>query len=308
MSDAKKQAVGPGPTDEVVVMVTGGSGLVGKGIQAALEAGRAGPKPANERWVFLTSKDADLRDRCTAACEGWPSSAARAARIEARPHPAAARCRRRRHPRAVGTTLTIAPRTRAPGCSESTRRAYETHRPTYVIHLAALVGGLFKNMALKVEFWRDNVAMNDNVMHWAKEYKVKNILSCPQLPRTHWHASKPHAAPPPNPYYPWHTCSARGPVCSVGPSCLTPPHVLPLSQVKKLVSCLSTCIFPDQTTYPIDETMVHNGPPHRSNEGYAYAKRMIDVLNRCSPTRFYSCGPFVFGGTPGRAPCSGRVL
>jgi hypothetical protein len=27
-------------------------------------------------------------------------------------------------------------------------------------------------------------------------------------------------------------------------------------QVKKLVSCLSTCIFPDKTTYPIDETMV----------------------------------------------------
>jgi GDP-L-fucose synthase len=27
--------------------------------------------------------------------------------------------------------------------------------------------------------------------------------------------------------------------------------------------------------------MIHNGPPHRSNEGYAYAKRMIDVMNRC---------------------------
>lgn len=26
--------------------------------------------------------------------------------------------------------------------------------------------------------------------------------------------------------------------------------------VKKVVSCLSTCVFPDQTTYPIDETMV----------------------------------------------------
>lgn len=50
--------------------------------------------------------------------------------------------------------------------------------------------------------------------------------------------------------------------------------------VKKLVSCLSTCIFPDKTTYPIDETMLHNGPPHPSNEGYAYAKRMVDVLTR----------------------------
>ena len=26
--------------------------------------------------------------------------------------------------------------------------------------------------------------------------------------------------------------------------------------------------------------MIHNGPPHFSNEGYAYAKRMIEVLNR----------------------------
>jgi GDP-L-fucose synthase len=26
--------------------------------------------------------------------------------------------------------------------------------------------------------------------------------------------------------------------------------------------------------------MIHNGPPHHSNEGYAYAKRMVDVQNR----------------------------
>ena len=50
--------------------------------------------------------------------------------------------------------------------------------------------------------------------------------------------------------------------------------------VKKVVSCLSTCIFPDKTSYPIDEQMVHNGPPHESNLGYAYAKRMIDVMNQ----------------------------
>ncbi|TKS91844.1 GDP-L-fucose synthase [Collichthys lucidus] len=40
------------------------------------------------------------------------------------------------------------------------------------------------------------------------------------------------------------------------------------------------CIFPDKTSYPIDETMIHNGPPHDSNFGYSYAKRMIDVQNR----------------------------
>ena len=27
-------------------------------------------------------------------------------------------------------------------------------------------------------------------------------------------------------------------------------------KVEKLVSCLSTCIFPDKTPYPIDETMI----------------------------------------------------
>lgn len=53
-----------------------------------------------------------------------------------------------------------------------------------------------------------------------------------------------------------------------------------LHNVTKLVSMLSTCIFPDKTTYPINETMLHDGPPHPSNEGYAYAKRLIDTMNR----------------------------
>jgi GDP-L-fucose synthase len=51
--------------------------------------------------------------------------------------------------------------------------------------------------------------------------------------------------------------------------------------VKKVISCLSTCIFPDSITYPIDESMIHLGPPHSSNYGYAYAKRMIDITNKC---------------------------
>ena len=53
-----------------------------------------------------------------------------------------------------------------------------------------------------------------------------------------------------------------------------------INNVTKLVSMLSTCIFPDKTSYPIDETMLHDGPPHPSNEGYAYAKRLIDTMNR----------------------------
>jgi GDP-L-fucose synthase len=50
--------------------------------------------------------------------------------------------------------------------------------------------------------------------------------------------------------------------------------------VKKLISLMSTCIFPDKIDYPITEEKLHFGPPHPSNEGYAYSKRMIDVLSR----------------------------
>eukprot|EP00823_Brevimastigomonas_motovehiculus_P009282 TRINITY_DN8950_c0_g1_i1.p1 TRINITY_DN8950_c0_g1~~TRINITY_DN8950_c0_g1_i1.p1 ORF type:complete len:347 (-),score=94.50 TRINITY_DN8950_c0_g1_i1:166-1155(-) len=104
---------------------------------------------------------------------------------------------------------------------DDVKKIFEKHHPTHVIHLAAFVGGLFKNMKCPVEFWRYNVQMNDNILYYSHLHKVK-----------------------------------------------------------KLVSCLSTCVFPDKTSYPIDETMIHNGPPHWSNESYAYAKRMIDVQNR----------------------------
>ena len=97
---------------------------------------------------------------------------------------------------------------------------FEKHRPTHVIHLAAFVGGLFRNMKYPVEFYNYNLSMNNNILACSHKYKVQ-----------------------------------------------------------KVISCLSTCIFPDKTTYPIDETMVHNGPPHFSNAAYAHAKRMIDVAN-----------------------------
>jgi GDP-L-fucose synthase len=103
----------------------------------------------------------------------------------------------------------------------ATRALFDRHQPTHVIHLAAMVGGLFRNLKYNVEFFRVNTQINDNVLACAK---------------------------------------ALG--------------------VRKCVSCLSTCIFPDKTSYPIDETMIHNGPPHPSNEGYATAKRNLDVLNR----------------------------
>lgn len=95
------------------------------------------------------------------------------------------------------------------------------HKPDYIIHLAAYVGGLFKNMNQKVEMFEKNIVMNHNVLKCSHELNIK-----------------------------------------------------------KVVSCLSTCIFPDNTTYPINESMLHNGPPHHSNDSYAYAKRMLEIQSK----------------------------
>ncbi|EDW72302.1 uncharacterized protein Dwil_GK20854 [Drosophila willistoni] len=102
----------------------------------------------------------------------------------------------------------------------ATQALFDKVKPTHVIHLAAMVGGLFHNMNNNLDFLRHNLLINDHVLQTAHKHK-----------------------------------------CT------------------KVVSCLSTCIFPDKTTYPIDETMVHNGPPHPSNYGYSYAKRLIDIQN-----------------------------
>ena len=91
-----------------------------------------------------------------------------------------------------------------------------------MIHLAARVGGLFRNLREPVEMMTDNLLINANVMAAA--------------------------------------------------------HV---TGVQHLVGCLSTCIFPDAVdSYPITMADLHNGPPHSSNEGYAYAKRAMEVLAR----------------------------
>ena len=50
--------------------------------------------------------------------------------------------------------------------------------------------------------------------------------------------------------------------------------------VEKVVSLLSTCVYPDDVSYPLTEDQIHSGPPHQSNFGYAYAKRMLDVHSR----------------------------
>ena len=53
-----------------------------------------------------------------------------------------------------------------------------------------------------------------------------------------------------------------------------------LSGVKNLVAFLSTCVFPDNVEYPLTEKKIHLGPPHFSNDAYAYAKRMTDIQIR----------------------------
>lgn len=50
-----------------------------------------------------------------------------------------------------------------------------------------------------------------------------------------------------------------------------------LCGVKNLISYMSTCVFPETCSYPLNEKDLHNGPPHPSNFGYAYAKRMLEV-------------------------------
>ncbi len=50
--------------------------------------------------------------------------------------------------------------------------------------------------------------------------------------------------------------------------------------IEKVVSLLSTCVYPDDVKYPLTEDQIHKGEPHFSNFGYAYAKRMLDVHSR----------------------------
>ena len=104
---------------------------------------------------------------------------------------------------------------------ELTQKLFISEKPEYVIHLAAYVGGLFKNSNQKVEMLEKNLIINYNVLKCCHDYNIK-----------------------------------------------------------KCISCLSTCIFPDKINYPINEEMLHNGPPHNSNNAYAYAKRILEIHSK----------------------------
>jgi GDP-L-fucose synthase len=103
---------------------------------------------------------------------------------------------------------------------DEVRSLFKKHQPNIVIHLAANVGGLFKNMHKKIEMYEDNLLMNTFVLKYARLHKVQ-----------------------------------------------------------KIITMLSTCIFPDGIE-PLTEAKLHEGPPHPSNEGYAYAKRMMELHGR----------------------------
>ena len=53
-----------------------------------------------------------------------------------------------------------------------------------------------------------------------------------------------------------------------------------ISGVQKIVSFMSTCVFPDNAIYPLTPCQIHLGEPHPSNYAYAYAKRMLEVQSR----------------------------
>jgi GDP-L-fucose synthase len=83
--------------------------------------------------------------------------------------------------------------------------------------------------------------------------------------------------------------------------------------VKKLIAFTSTCVFPNQIEYPLIEDHLHQGPPHQSNYGYAYAKRMADVqIQSCNQqygTKYFTVIPTnVYGPNDNYDLENGHVL
>ena len=64
------------------------------------------------------------------------------------------------------------------------------------------------------------------------------------------------------------------------------------NNIENLVVFLSTCVFPDKVEYPLTESKIHLGPPHFSNDAYAYSKRMADIQVRAYKEQYglnYKC-------------------
>ncbi|KAF4029860.1 NAD dependent epimerase/dehydratase family [Phytophthora infestans] len=59
---------------------------------------------------------------------------------------------------------------------QQTRKLFERVQPTHVLHLAALVGGLFHNLSRKVDFFRENMAINDSVLQCCQQFHVEKLV------------------------------------------------------------------------------------------------------------------------------------
>jgi len=60
---------------------------------------------------------------------------------------------------------------------ENVRGLFERIQPDIVIHLAANVGGLFKNMEQRAKMYEDNLLMNTFVLKYARIHKVQKMIS-----------------------------------------------------------------------------------------------------------------------------------
>ena len=61
---------------------------------------------------------------------------------------------------------------------ESCKKLFMKYRPTKVVHLAANVGGLFKNMNNKVDMLEKNLIINYNVVKCSHEFGIKKLIAC----------------------------------------------------------------------------------------------------------------------------------
>ena len=199
-----------GPLHEDIVLVTGGSGLVGMAMQEVIAAECL----QGEQWVFSGSQDANLTD------------------------------------------------------FKSAKALFERIKPTMVIHLAARVGGLFANMQVGNSIPQHNhaPACISNPLNFsvsiASKCAILAVTTRANKQLLFWFFNMQH------------------PVEFWRENILMQDNVMLLCHkygVKKLVSCLSTCIFPDKTSYPIDESMLHLGPPHSSNEVQIWTARLFAI-------------------------------
>jgi len=60
---------------------------------------------------------------------------------------------------------------------ENVKRMFDDVNPDVVVHLAANVGGLFKNMHKRLEMFEDNIRINTNVMSEAARHGVKRVIN-----------------------------------------------------------------------------------------------------------------------------------